>query len=135
MAAASAIQGFVISQVQGNNAVLFLLLIVMFVVAYRVLRAVINTAIVAVLSGAFVVGLDYLGIGPQVTLNRFMLFMVLGTALFIIYSAFFTILRTTSSLLGALQKVGHLLAAPFRSDDSESSKEKEIVLDELENTD
>lgn len=134
MAATSAIQGFVISQIQGNNVILFLLLIVMFVVAYRVLRAVINTAIVAVLSGALLVALDYIGLGPTVTVNRFMMFMVLGTALFIGYSLLFTIIRTTSSLVGALEKLGSLIAGPLRSDeksDKTRSKEKEIVLDEL----
>ncbi|MDY6766056.1 MAG: hypothetical protein SVW77_01705 [Candidatus Nanohaloarchaea archaeon] len=129
---ASAVQGFLISQVQGNNVVLFLLLVALFVVAYRVLRAVINTAIVAVLSGGFVVALDYIGIGPRVTLNRFMLFMVLGTALFIAYSALFTLLRTTSSLVGACRRIWRWITAPFGSDDGDESKEKEIVLDELQ---
>ncbi|MFB6294661.1 MAG: hypothetical protein ABEI97_02785, partial [Candidatus Nanohaloarchaea archaeon] len=84
--------------------------------------------------GALLVALDYVGLGPTVTLNRFMLFMVLGTALFIGYSLLFTIIRTTSSLVGVLEKLGSLLAAPFRSDDASDTsrtKEKEIVLDEL----
>jgi hypothetical protein len=131
MSAAATIQGLVVSQMQGNNILLFLALIVLFVIAYRVLRAVIHTAIVAVLSGGFLVGMDYIGLGPAVTLDRFMLFMVLGTALFIGYSMFFTVLRTTSSLVGVGKKLGGLLTMPFGSED-ETPKEKEIVLDELQ---
>ncbi|MFB6295187.1 MAG: hypothetical protein ABEI97_05480, partial [Candidatus Nanohaloarchaea archaeon] len=113
MAATSAIQGFLISQIQGNNIVLFLLLIVMFVVAYRVLRAVINTAIVAALSGVFLIALDIVGLGPRATLNRFLFFMVLGTALFLLYSGVATLIRTSSGVIGALKTVGGWIADRF----------------------
>ncbi|MDY6769741.1 MAG: hypothetical protein SVU88_02090 [Candidatus Nanohaloarchaea archaeon] len=126
-----ALQEVLIAQVQGNNVLLFILLAALFVVAYKVLRAVINTAIVAALSGGFLVALDYIGIGPAVTVNRFMLFMVLGTGLFILYSTLATVLRTTSSLVGALRKLWGVMSGPFQREKQAAEKEKEIVLEEL----
>ncbi|MFB6265902.1 MAG: hypothetical protein ABEI07_02345 [Candidatus Nanohaloarchaea archaeon] len=124
-----ALQEALISLVQGNNLFLFLLLVALFVVAYRVLKAVVNTAIVAVLSGAFMVLLDFVGLGPEATINRFMLFMVLGSGLFILFSGIQTLVRTTSSVFGALKKLGGWLSGSGNGDTRE--KEKEIVLEEL----
>ncbi|MFB6166817.1 MAG: hypothetical protein ABEJ62_00970 [Candidatus Nanohaloarchaea archaeon] len=127
-----------LQQMQASNILLFIALIVLFVVAYKVLRAVINAAIVAVLSGAFLVVLSYVGLGPQVTVNRFMFFMVLGTALFIIYSGIATVIRTSTTLLGALRKIGGWLSGPFSGkdeDEDSGGSEKEIVLEELKDDD
>lgn len=124
-----ALQELIVSQIQGSNIVLFLVLVVLFVVAYKVLRAVINTAIVAVLSGVFLVALDLTGLGPAVTVNRFLFFMVLGTALFILYSSIATAVHTSSTLLGALKRLGGWLHLPGRK--KREDKEKEIVLEEL----
>lgn len=128
-----ALQELIIAQLQESNILLFIVLIALFVVAYKVLRAVINTAMIAVLSGVFLVALDFVGLGPRVTVNRFMFFMVLGTGLFILYSALATVIRTSSSLAGALKTIGGWLAKPFRHPDENGSadKEKEIVLEEL----
>lgn len=120
-----------LAQVQGNNVLLFILLVVLFVVAYKVLKAVINTAIVAVLSGAFLVVLDFVGVGPAVTVNTFMLFMVLGTALFIVYSAIATLIRTTSGVYGFFKKLFGWLSRPEKKGGKQEAKEKEIVLEEL----
>ncbi|MDY6769304.1 MAG: hypothetical protein SVW02_04320 [Candidatus Nanohaloarchaea archaeon] len=130
-----ALHEFLMAQVQGNNILLFLILIVLFVLAYKVLRAVINTAIVAALSGGFLVALDYVGIGPTVTVNRFMMFMVLGTGLFILYSAIATVIRTTSGLVGALRKIFGWMVGPLKREEEKVEKEKEIVLQELKDED
>ncbi|MDY6773764.1 MAG: hypothetical protein SVS85_01065 [Candidatus Nanohaloarchaea archaeon] len=123
-----ALQEAVVSLVQGNNLLLFILLIALFIVAYRVLKIVINTAIVAVLSGAFLVLLDFVGLGPEATINRFMMFMVLGTGLFILFSAVQTLVRTTSGVIGAIKKMFSWLSG---SSNGKEQKEKEIVLEEL----
>ncbi|MCJ7479265.1 MAG: hypothetical protein MUP63_03765 [Candidatus Nanohaloarchaeota archaeon QJJ-7] len=125
-----AIEEALISLVQGNNLLMFILLIALFLVAYRVLKAVINTAIVAVLSGAFLVVLDFLRIGPEATLSRFMMFMVMGSALFILFSAFKTLVRTTNSVLEAFKKIFSKIFKPLRHGEKEE-KEKEIILEEL----
>ncbi len=125
------LQETLVSLAQGNNILLFLLLILLFVIAYRVLRAVVNTAIVAVLSGAFYVVLGYLGIGPPVTVNRVMLFLVLGTGLFLLYSAIATLLRTTSSVAGVFKKLFGWISGLFKPEQKRMDKEKEIVLEEL----
>lgn len=127
-----AVQEVLASLAQGNNLLLFVLLILLFVLAYRVLKAVINTAIVAVLSGLFYVALGYLGVGPAITVNGVMMFMVLGTALFILYSAAATLFRTTSGIVGALKGAAGWVAGLFRSEQEKIGKEKEIILEELD---
>lgn len=131
---------------EGNNILLFILLIGLFVVAYRVLQAVINTAIVAVLSGVFLVALDFVGIGPGVTINRFILFMVLGTALFIAFSTMATVAKTSTTVYGGLKQLIGIIIAPFRwgftlvkklgglvgGGDEGKKKERSIVLEEVE---
>lgn len=132
---------------EGNNLLLFLLLIGLFVVAYRVLQAVINTAIVAVLSGVFLVALDFVGIGPGVTVNRFILFMVLGTALFIVFSTMATVAKTSTTAYGVLKRLLGIIAAPFRwaaallkrlrgliggGNSGGQRKERSIVLEEVD---
>lgn len=122
----------VIAEVQGSSVLLFLTLVALFIVAYRVLQAVINTAIVTVLSGVFFVVLDFIGLGPAITVNRIMFFMVLGTALFILYSSIATVITTSSTLLGALQRIWGWARTPFDRGGDDGEKEKEIVLEELQ---
>lgn len=137
----------VLPLLEGNNVILFIILIVLFVVAYRLLQAVINTALVAVLSGVFLVALDFVGIGPGVTVNRFILFMVLGTALFIVFSTMATVARTSSTLYGAAKKLLGMALKPFTwlaaiirkisglfggGEDAGQRKERSIVLEEVD---
>lgn len=132
---------------EGNNVLLFILLIGLFVVAYRVLQAVINTAIVAVLSGVFLVALDFIGVGPGVTINRFILFMVMGTALFIAFSTMATVAKTSTTVYGGLKQLIGIIIAPFRwglllvkklgglisgGNGGRRKKERSIVLEEVE---
>ncbi len=76
--------------VQGNNVLLFVILILLFVIGYKVLQTVMRLGLIAVMSGVFLVVLNMIGIGPDVTIQRFILFMVLGTGLFIFYSTLAT---------------------------------------------
>lgn len=126
-----ALTEMIIAQLQGSNVLLFLALVVLFIVAYKVLQAVINTAIVAVLSGVFLIVLDVVGLGPAVTVNRFMFFMVLGTALFILYSTVATAITTSATMVGALRRVAGWARTPFDRGGGDN-KEKEIVLEELQ---
>ncbi len=131
----------VVSLFEGHTVLLLIALIALFVVAYRVLKAVINTAIVAVLSGVYLVALNIVGVGPPVNFDNVMLFMVLGTAFFVLYSALELLIATSTSLIDALGTLSHWLAAPFRmlggdGDDTArtrdtGSSEKEIVLEEV----
>lgn len=125
-----ALTEMIIAQLQGSNILLFLALVVLFIVAYKVLQAVINTAIVAVLSGVFLIVLDVVGLGPAVTVNRFMFFMVLGTALFILYSTVATAIMTSATMVGVLRRIAGWARKPFDRG-GEDNKEKEIVLEEL----
>lgn len=146
--------------VQGNNILLFIILIALFVVGYKVLQTVIRLGLVAILSGVFLVVLDMVGIGPAVTVQRFILFMVLGTALFIFYSTIATAFTVFDWLYAAVKrlvkwafktgrkkphkksrlkklgkKVKDVKDAHGKSNNGSSSsgsKEKEIVLGELD---
>lgn len=145
-----------LTNMEGSNLLLFIVLILLFIVGYKILQAVISLGMVAVLSGVFFVSLSILGLGPEVTVDRFILFMVLGTGLFIVYSSLATAMKTTGSVVGLLTKIGNLLIRPLKAavakerkkrrkkklqskhhhiggkDDDSDSKEKEIVLGELE---
>lgn len=81
----------IIMEVQGSNVLLFILLILLFVIGYKLLQTVIRIGLIAVLSGLFLIALNTVGVGPAVTLDRFILFMVLGTGLFILYSGIATL--------------------------------------------
>lgn len=140
-----------IAEVQGSNIFLFLVLIMLFVVGYKILQAVIRLGMVSILSGVFLVVMNAVGLGPAVTVDRFLLFMVLGTALFIGYSMLFTAIRTASGVLDLLSTLGHWFLKPFkhhrekslrkelkalkekqRESSDASTKEKAIVLDEVD---
>lgn len=130
-----ALEGLVQSALEMNNLVLFVVLILLFVVAYRVLQAVINTALIAVLSGVFLVVMDMAGLGPTANFNNIMLFAVLGTGFFVLYSALATVIRASSSVAGALSTIGGWLVSPFRGGDGKEQSEKDIILEEMKEDD
>lgn len=154
---------------QQNNVLLFVILILLFVVGYKLLQTVVRLGLIAILSGVYLVVLNMFGIGPDVTVQRFILFMVLGTGLFIFYSTLATAVSLFDRIYGILSRMirwafrpkrrrrkrkRHWLAGirkqvsklggsigkdePDRIDldtDKSDSKEKAIVLDELEDDD
>jgi len=141
---------------QENNLVLFIILVLLFVVAYKILEAVIHAGIVAVLSGVFLIALDYVGIGPAVSISRFILFMVLGVALYLFYSSIETVLSIattgfdavkttvkTSSSIGAtiVDLLGNIygrlkdLASSGDQKTDDNSTEKSIILEEVDEDD
>lgn len=131
-----------LADVQGNNIILFIVLILLFVIGYKLLQAVIRLGLVAILSGVFLVVLDMMGVGPAVTVQRFILFMVLGTGLFILYSSLATVLSITEYVLGFLTGILRWVipsrprkrlrrSRPKKKKDS-GSKEKAIVLGEMD---
>jgi DNA integrity scanning protein DisA with diadenylate cyclase activity len=80
---------------QQNNLLLLLTLIILFILAYKIMKTVVQTAIISLLSGVFLVVLNMVGMGPELTFSRFMSFMVLGAGLFMLYST----LATATNLL------------------------------------
>jgi len=147
--------------VQENNVLLFIILILLFVIGYKLLQTVVRLGLIAILSGVFLVVLDMVGVGPAVTIQRFILFMVLGTGLFIFYSSLATALTIFDKLSSILSRTVRWAFKPHRRKqnqtiaesirkqvtklnerrnaedqaETEESKEKTIVLDEVEDDD
>lgn len=120
-----------LSVLEGNHIILLLALVVLFVIAYRILQAVIHTAMVAVLSGFLLIGLEFLGLGPDVTVTNFIFFMVLGTALFLFYSGVAIVISASESVFDFFSIIYSGLSGLFDRDGGTERKEKEIILEEL----
>lgn len=81
---------------------MLLVLIALFIIAYKILQVVVQTMIVAVLSGVFVGVLSYMGLGPEITIRTIFFFMSLGVALFIGFS----VLDMATDVLSVLWSIG-----------------------------
>lgn len=68
-----------------STAVLFVLLLISFVVAFKVMQMVFETILVSVLSGAFYIGMVYF-LDYGFTFQRVLLFAFLGASLYMTYS-------------------------------------------------
>lgn len=141
---------------QANNLVLFLGLVLVFVLAYKVMKTVVQSAIIAVFSAVFFYALTYMGIGPEFTLTNVLFFTVLGPALYLGYTLLFQFTSIATSLTtfftrlvtgvwNLLKKIGGVFTTEENSSNKGSttpqstgasnkseSSEKEIILDELE---
>jgi len=93
---------------QQNNLLLLLTLIILFILAYKIMKTVVQTAIISLLSGVFLVVLNMVGMGPELTFSRFMSFMVLGAGLFMLYS---TLATATNILTKIWQGIFSILSS------------------------
>lgn len=138
----------------GSNIVLLLVLIALFIIAYKILQVVVQTMIITVLSGVFVAVLSYLGLGPDITIRTIFTFMSLGITLFIGFSLLDTATNILSIVYKALKEIlggiltiiGKIKGLIFSEDDGptpnnhgsssssseSSSKEKSIILEEAD---
>lgn len=125
------------AQVEGSNLFLFIVLVMLFVIGYRVLQAVIKLAMVSVMSGIYFVALNVFGFGPAITIDRILLFMILGTGLFITYSSIATVMAIAGTLYEFLRDQLSVdtskIELPKRK--KNNSKEKEIILGEVDDDD
>lgn len=94
---------------QGNNLVLFIVLILLFVVSYKLMQAVMQTFIMVAMSGAFFVALSYVGLGPGFTVTRLVFFMVAGLALYIGFSTVSTLTKLATLMYRTLKRILDLL--------------------------
>lgn len=90
---------------QGNNLALFIVLILLFVVSYKLMQAVMQTFIMVAMSGAFFVALSYTGLGPEFTVTRLVFFMVAGLALYIGFSTVSTLTKLATLLYRTLKQI------------------------------
>lgn len=94
---------------QGNNLALFIVLILLFVVSYKLMQAVMQTFIMVAMSGAFFVALSYTGLGPDFTVTRLVFFMVAGLALYIGFSTVSTLTKIATLMYRTLKRILDLL--------------------------
>ncbi len=121
---------------QSNNILLFIVLIVVFVIAYQILKAVIEIGLIAVTSGVFFAVISYLGFGPEITVSNFLTFMILGVVLYLTYSS----LNAISTLLGKFWDGVKSVVSSLSSDNGDSSgetstTEKKVILKEAKDDD
>lgn len=90
---------------QGNNLALFIVLILLFVVSYKLMQAVMQTFIMVAMSGAFFLVLSYLGLGPEFSIGRMVFFMIAGLALYLGFSTVGTLTTIATYLYRGLRAV------------------------------
>lgn len=113
---------------QLNSIFLIIAIIILFVIAYKVLKLIIQTAIVVVLSGLFYAALSYIGLELSMNIPTIMLFMFLGGLLFITYSFIGMLASGAIKIMGGISK---MFKKPMKKSRKKKSKEKEVVLKKL----
>jgi len=128
-----------------STVLLFVGLVAVFVVGYKLMQAVVDTFLVSVTSGVFFVAMSYLGLAPAISVPRILLFMVLGTALYLLYSSMSVVARVVSAVSSALWSImtgvaglvstvggwiGGLFNGSENDDGGRAKKQKKIILDE-----
>jgi len=68
-----------------ENIILFILIIAVFIIAYKVLKLILETGLMSFLSIVYLFVLRYLGIGPEITISNIILFAFLGGFLYLLY--------------------------------------------------
>lgn len=75
---------------EANNLVLLVILFALFIVGYKLMRAVMDLFLIAIFSGLFLFAMAYVGIGPEFTVTRFILFMAIGVGSYMAYTTLST---------------------------------------------
>jgi len=94
---------------EANNIVLLLILFALFIVGYKLMRAVMDLVLIAIFSGLFFFAMGYVGIGPEFTVTRFILFMALGVGAYMAYTTLSTAKQAVEILWTILTFLAGLL--------------------------
>lgn len=97
-----------------QTLLLFILLVLAFVVAFKLMEMVFETIMVSILSGIFYLGMVYL-FGYSLTLDRVILFAFLGSAFYMAYSLMSSAYTLLSMVIGIPYALLKLLFSPFSS--------------------
>lgn len=142
---------------EANNLILLIILVLLFITGYKLMKAVMDLFLIAIFSGLFLVALGYVGIGPELTVTQFILFMALGVACYMVYTTLATaksavellwniiswlgdlvgdilgaLRDMTGSVVDGLQSVGGDDSGGSTSTTSSGSKEKMAILEEVD---
>jgi len=104
---------------QLNNLLLFVLIVIILVIAFKLLKIFFETLLVAILSAVFYLFLSYSGANLDMNATNILFFSLIGTIVFIIYSML-------SPLVSLLFKTGNKVVKG-------TPQEKEVILKEIKN--
>lgn len=87
---------------EANNLVLLAILFALFIVGYKLMQAVMDLFLIAIFSGLFFFAMGYVGIGPEFTVTRFILFMAIGVGSYMAYTTLTTAKKAVEILWNIL---------------------------------
>lgn len=95
-----------------QNIILFILIIAVFIIAYKVLKLILETGLMSFLSIIYLFVLRYFGIGPEPTISNIILFAFLGGFLYLLY---YFIASSIALLMIPVKTIGKTLKLVERS--------------------
>ncbi|MBC5792592.1 MAG: hypothetical protein H8Z69_00990 [Nanohaloarchaea archaeon] len=110
---------------QFQTAALVVLLVITFVVAFKIMTMVLETIIVSVLSGVFYIALGSV-LGYSTSLNLMLFYAFLGATLYMGYSVLSSAYGIASTIIEIPYKALRLLFVPFRKLYSHHKEKKKL---------
>ncbi len=126
---------------QLNNLLLFVLIVIILVIAFKLLKIFFETLLVAILSAVFYLFLSYSGANLDMNATNILFFSLIGTIVFIIYSMLSPLVsllfKTGNKVVKGTSKAlkGRKFKSRIKSKPKESAhpQEKEVILKEIKN--
>lgn len=119
---------------QGSGFLLFILLVLVLVLAFKILKLFFETLLVAILSGVFYVVLAQTGAPLDVNAANVLLFSFLGSILFLVYSMIRPVVsmvwKALAGVFGLVQGVGRKIKLSEAKKGGEKKK-RDIILKEV----
>lgn len=120
------------------TGLILVLLVGALVVAFKVMEMIFQTVTIAVLSGAFYLGLTYFVAGVNFAFNDLLLFSFLGASLYMLYSVLATLISTTETVVkvpiaiigGIYRPIRKILGKAYRKIKREIRSRKETEVEE-----
>ncbi len=101
---------------QPQNLVLLIVLVLVLVIGFKLIKTLTTLLVVSIVSGAFIVLLNYLNItGLETSITNVLGFMVMGSALYIIYTTLFLTSKVFKKMAKIIGKILGMLLFPLKS--------------------
>lgn len=117
---------------QANNIFLLILLIIVFIVGYKVLQTVVQLLIISATSGAFLAAISYIGMGPEINVSNIFAFMIIGVSLYVVFTSIQFVSSLLESVWKLIKKVLPSGSKKEKSSGSNSGNQKKVILTEVE---
>lgn len=95
-------------EIEPSTLLFLILLITAFLFAFKVLSMIIQTVIVAFLSGIFYIGLVVI-IGIELSIDRILLFSFLGATFYMLYSFLISAYSVTAKIIGIPYRLAYFI--------------------------